>query len=666
MGQVILELEDITKSYGEGESKVEVLHGINLSINKGELVAIIGPSGSGKSTLMNIIGCLDTPTSGSYKVNGQNTFAMLPDELAALRRNFFGFIFQRYHLLSHLDAKENVQIPSIYAGIDSTVNIIAKTCDVNITGNYAGGANVDITLAAGSTLNLTADTGKTITIGKINKDTSSGSKDAYINQSGNIIIQDKTSLSGIISKVVSGSTVTLRSEDSATNSSFVLENNSALSIANGRIATMSLRSLSLTNGTSNVAIDMDLKGSRSDDVTAESVTGSGNLNVNKVNITTNSKKPVSITIPGKDSAIGSITANKAESAEATYKLKTFRDENGILRTVAYGQKAKNATIAAPVAAQIGGYLTQINSYDQAFANLDMDMLKTAEERKAEEMMNKYAASNVNAPMTYSEKDGINYNSKGLWNRAYATFENVPFHNGPRVNNVGYGNFFGGDMGKKELSNGWKRQFSAYIGYNGSTQDYTRQSIDQNGGTIGVMETWYKGNFFTSLTANVGANNAEANTDLGKERMVMLMAGIASKTGYNFEFKNGKFIVQPSVLLSYSFIQTLGHDNGIGHHVGSNPINAIQVAPGIKFIANLKNGWQPYIGVNMRWNIMDQASFNIPDVTLPTLSIRPYVEYGIGVQKRWGDRFTGYGQAMIRNGGRNGVMLSIGFRWAIGK
>lgn len=123
MGQVILELEDITKSYGEGESKVEVLHGINLSINKGELVAIIGPSGSGKSTLMNIIGCLDTPTSGSYKVNGQNTFAMLPDELAALRRNFFGFIFQRYHLLSHLDAKENVQIPSIYAGIDKNTRL---------------------------------------------------------------------------------------------------------------------------------------------------------------------------------------------------------------------------------------------------------------------------------------------------------------------------------------------------------------------------------------------------------------------------------------------------------------------------------------------------------------------------------------------------------------
>src|SRR5574344_2603645 len=118
MGQVIIELSGIKKSYGKGESLVEVLHDVNLKINKGELVAIIGPSGSGKSTLMNIIGCLDTPTQGSYKVNGQNTFAMLPDELAALRRNFFGFIFQRYHLLGHLDAKENVQIPSIYAGID--------------------------------------------------------------------------------------------------------------------------------------------------------------------------------------------------------------------------------------------------------------------------------------------------------------------------------------------------------------------------------------------------------------------------------------------------------------------------------------------------------------------------------------------------------------------
>ena len=116
MAETLLKLSGIRRSFGQGASAVEVLHGIDLEINKGELVAIIGPSGSGKSTLMNIIGCLDTPTAGSYEVAGHNTFNLSADELASLRRDFFGFIFQRYHLLGHLDAKENVQVPSIYSG----------------------------------------------------------------------------------------------------------------------------------------------------------------------------------------------------------------------------------------------------------------------------------------------------------------------------------------------------------------------------------------------------------------------------------------------------------------------------------------------------------------------------------------------------------------------
>ena len=118
MSEVILSLKGIKKSYGSDSARVEVLHGIDLDIRRGELVAIIGPSGSGKSTLMNIIGCLDTPSEGSYFVGDKNTFNMQPDELASLRRGFFGFIFQRYHLLGHLSAKENVQVPSVYALTD--------------------------------------------------------------------------------------------------------------------------------------------------------------------------------------------------------------------------------------------------------------------------------------------------------------------------------------------------------------------------------------------------------------------------------------------------------------------------------------------------------------------------------------------------------------------
>ena len=97
MASSLLKLKGIRRSFGEGASAVEVLHGIDLEIKKGELVAIIGPSGSGKSTLMNIIGCLDTPTSGSYEVAGRNTFNLGPDDLGQLRRDLFGFIFQRYH-----------------------------------------------------------------------------------------------------------------------------------------------------------------------------------------------------------------------------------------------------------------------------------------------------------------------------------------------------------------------------------------------------------------------------------------------------------------------------------------------------------------------------------------------------------------------------------------
>ena len=91
-----------------------------------------------------------------------------------------------------------------------------------------------------------------------------------------------------------------------------------------------------------------------------------------------------------------------------------------------------------------------------------------------------------------------------------------------------------------------------------------------------------------------------------------------------------------------------------------------MAPGIKFIGNLKHGWQPYLEVQMVWNIMDKTDFHANNVNLPSLSVKPYVQYGVGVQKRWGERFTRFFQTMFRNGGRNGVALSLGFRCAIGK
>lgn len=112
----LIQLSGIRKEYPSGDSHIAVLKNIDLTIREGEMVAIVGASGSGKSTLMNILGCLDRPTDGSYQIAGRETAQLNADELAALRRERFGFIFQRYHLLSEFTALGNVEVPAIYAG----------------------------------------------------------------------------------------------------------------------------------------------------------------------------------------------------------------------------------------------------------------------------------------------------------------------------------------------------------------------------------------------------------------------------------------------------------------------------------------------------------------------------------------------------------------------
>ena len=113
----MIELKGVTKTYRTGDLEVEVLHGIDLEISAGEFVAIIGASGSGKSTLMNLLGCLDRPTSGSYCFMGRDVSRLERDELARLRREAFGFVFQQYNLIGTASALRNVEVPAVYAGV---------------------------------------------------------------------------------------------------------------------------------------------------------------------------------------------------------------------------------------------------------------------------------------------------------------------------------------------------------------------------------------------------------------------------------------------------------------------------------------------------------------------------------------------------------------------
>ena len=455
-------------------------------------------------------------------------------------------------------------------------------------------------------------------------------------------------------------------------------NGGNLDLRNGVASNIPLYGLALKSN-SNIFVDVDLANKSMDKLTANnsSYTG-GKLNVAGMNLLSDAINDFTSINFTEDNNLKSNVAYTGDSQVAyspiyIYKVNYNANNGNFEFKRGNGGGGGNASdafnpavLTGPVGAQLGSYLTQLNTYEQAFANMDMLMLMPRAQRIAMKYANKYASTQGTGEggvITFSPNQ-IPEEQKGLWFRPFATFENVGLKNGPNVKNIGYGSLFGGDSDLLELKHGWDMQYSFYGGYNGSNQYYNGVSIYQNGGSLGASSTWYKGNFFTGLTANVGANVGEASSMYGNEDFTMLATGIASKTGYNWELANGKFIVQPSFLMSYTFVNTFDYTNAAGVRISSDPLHAIQIAPGLKFIGNLKNGWQPYIGLQMVWNVMDRARFKANDVSLPNMSVDPYFQYGIGLQKRIGDRFTGFGQAMLRNGGRNGIALQFGFRWAI--
>ena len=438
------------------------------------------------------------------------------------------------------------------------------------------------------------------------------------------------------------------------------------------IESVSFDNLTL-NGDIGLYLDVDLKNGQADTISANNVSGDGLIILGSDGI--NAVTDALVENTSVKIASGAIT-DYIQLAEDDMEIMGPIQEylvnynDGMLNFMAMGgdhpsyNQVNPGIMSSAVAAQMGGYLTQLNSYDEAFRNMDMYMLMTKKQRDAMKYRNKYAY-NGSSGIIYDASISRQENKSG-WLRPFATFEQVDLDGGPDVSNVAYGSYFGIDSEFIDLGHGWDGVWSAYAGYNGSHQAYDGIGIYQNGGTLGVVGMAYKGNFFTGLTVNAGASAGRANVDAGYDDFTMLMSGVASKTGYNFELFDGKFIIQPSYMMSYSFVNTFDYTSASGVRVTSDPLHAIHIEPGIKFIGNLKNGWQPYMGISMIWNVMDKTKFMANEVYLPELSIKPFVKYGVGLRKSWGERFTGYLQTYITNGGRNGIGLQAGFNWALGK
>ena len=323
-----------------------------------------------------------------------------------------------------------------------------------------------------------------------------------------------------------------------------------------------------------------------------------------------------------------------------------------------------SVMASSVATIITGYQNQMQALQQGFYHMDRYMKHSDTYRFAAENQNKIASL---APVTNFEINKVPETSQAMWVMPYSTFESINLKGGVKVNNIAYGTTYGGDSDMFDMGHGFKGVISSFIGYNGNHMTYDGISMTQNGGFLGATLNAYRGNFFTGLTISTGASSGDADTMYGHDNITLLTAGIANKTGYNFEFWDGKVILQPSLFLGYSWVNTFDYTNSAGVRIKQDALNALQIAPGLKIIGNSKSGWQPYIGIDMIWNVfMGRNQTTANDVILPKLSEKAYVQYGVGVQKTWADRFTGFLQAMIRNGGRNGIVLSAGFRWIFGK
>lgn len=504
---------------------------------------------------------------------------------------------------------------------------------------------------------------------------------------------------------LSGTNLHLGARDNVLDGNNLDLQSGTLSMVNNQVGVASLNNVTLSGNTNFVA-DVDLANEQMDRITANTYgTHNGNLNVVGMNLLSDATKDVTeiyFAQPGlKNNVVNGMPANGGYNLPSTaqttfytpiYKYNAIydnRDDGGyfmftkgdkILTANGGGgttitptgnpSDAFNPSVLAPsVASQAGANATMNQTFNYAFQNSDNFMTIPYLERVAIKTANRYALSPTGDATdvgTFSPLFNAQNETSSAWVKPYASFENIPLKNGPKVSNITYGTLVGFDTPIKSIKHGWDRAWTGYIGYNGASQRFSGVDATQNGGLVGGTLTLYKGNFFNATTVSSGAIVGDNRTMYGTDNYTMLMAGVGNKTGYNFEFKEGKIIIQPSMLLSYTFVNTFDYTNAAGVKIKNDPLHAIQIAPGVKFIANTKNGWQPYIGVNMIWNLLDKSKVSANDVRLPEMSIKPYIQYGVGVQKRFKDRYMAFGQAMIQNGGRNGISLTAGFRWAIGK
>ncbi len=251
---------------------------------------------------------------------------------------------------------------------------------------------------------------------------------------------------------------------------------------------------------------------------------------------------------------------------------------------------------------------------------------------------------------------------GAWVKTFATKESVPFTGKFTANDKYYGALIGVDTDFREDNKGWGNVFTGYAGYQGIHQSFSGGSIRQDGGMLGATETFYKKNFYTAWTIAAASTRAKARNMYGRESSRLYTYGIATKSGWNLEYDGGKYIVLPTFMASYTTVDMRDYTNASGLRVNADDMRAVQLSPNVKWIRNYSNGWQPYLTAGEVWTVGQKSRVRVNGTELDKLHLRPYTEYGIGVQKRWAHDYDGYAEFLGHAGGRRGFLAKLGFRW----
>lgn len=626
------------------------------------------------SDVYNVTSDLGTTSKGTINVNGVANNG----ERSTINGN--------NHSLFKLDNATNLNVNNVkITGANSVVtgsnkNSIVNLNNVNISNNQTGIKTAgSISIKGNSTIEnngdgiavTSADSVITLdatdaTISLRDKLTGITGSKLKINN-GIVNFEQKVSALDVM---MENSTANLNADNLFDGNNMTVNSASNLNLANNTVGVMQLNKFTLKDNL-NLAVDVDLANKTMDRIVASNYDlGSNLVNVNQMNLLTSTDRTVTSILFADNGLKNNVNTSISEVAYSPiwkYGVNYNKENGNFIFTRVGGDNPTPASynpavMVSPVAAQVGGYLGMLDTYNNAFTNMDIRMLQPSSVRVAEKMANRYAITEPKgAEFVKTERS-----SGGTWVRPFTSYDSVGLKHGPKVHTTSYGSFFGGDTGIHELGKGFDGVLSAHISYLGSHQSFNGNSIYQNGGNIGLTGTLYKGNFFTGLSAVTGASIADASTMYGTETFPVFTTGVANKTGYNVEFKDGRFILQPSLLLSYTYVNTFNYTNAADVKIAGDGLHAVQINPNIRFIANTKTGWQPYLTFGFNWNIMNDSQYMANATALPELSVKPYFKYGLGIQKLLGDNITGYAQIVLRNGGRNGIAANAGFKYMFGK